>query len=113
MTDKSEQMDKPCCCPYCDAEMARAALPWCQVCGVEVFYCPNHDYFNKKDNYWWELEPTWTGYTRMSYWYYTGEPDCFWSGKNWSDRRLEDCMLPQQAIQSDMACYNNNVAAAH
>lgn len=40
MTDKSEQMNKPCCCPYCDAEIAKAALPCCQVCGVEVFYCP-------------------------------------------------------------------------
>ena len=50
MTDKSEQMDKPCCCPYCDAEMARAALPWCQVCGVEVFYCPKcHEVIERDD----------------------------------------------------------------
>ncbi len=27
-------------CPYCDGEMMKADLPYCQVCGLKVFYCP-------------------------------------------------------------------------
>jgi len=38
-TDREERKNT-CCCPYCDAEIARAVLPCCQVCGVEVLYCP-------------------------------------------------------------------------
>jgi len=27
-------------CPYCDEEIMVEALPYCQACGVQVFYCP-------------------------------------------------------------------------
>ncbi len=27
-------------CPYCDEEIAEASFPYCQVCKVTVFYCP-------------------------------------------------------------------------
>ena len=27
-------------CPYCDEEMVESDLPYCQLCGVSVFYCP-------------------------------------------------------------------------
>ena len=40
MANEREQMKEPCCCPYCDTEMAQAALPYCQACEVEVLYCP-------------------------------------------------------------------------
>lgn len=40
MADKREKMSEPCYCPYCDEEIARAAMPWCEPCGVEVLYCP-------------------------------------------------------------------------
>jgi predicted amidophosphoribosyltransferase len=28
------------CCPYCDAEIAEAAFPFCQACKVTILYCP-------------------------------------------------------------------------
>lgn len=27
-------------CPYCDAEIAEAAFPYCEACKVKVFRCP-------------------------------------------------------------------------
>ena len=27
-------------CPYCDGPVDKTMLPYCQVCGIEVFYCP-------------------------------------------------------------------------
>jgi len=27
-------------CPYCDEEIAKADLPYCQACGITIFYCP-------------------------------------------------------------------------
>jgi len=27
-------------CPYCDEEIVKAGLPYCQSCGVTIFYCP-------------------------------------------------------------------------
>lgn len=50
MKDSGEQMSKACSCPYCDAEIAREALPWCQTCGVEVLYCPKcHEVIGRDD----------------------------------------------------------------
>jgi len=40
MADNSEPIKGPCCCPYCDAEIAEAAFPYCEVCEVKIFYCP-------------------------------------------------------------------------
>lgn len=27
-------------CPYCDEEIMVASFPYCQSCGVTIFYCP-------------------------------------------------------------------------
>ena len=27
-------------CPYCDEEIAETPFPYCQACGLTVFYCP-------------------------------------------------------------------------
>ena len=27
-------------CPYCDEEIVEISFPYCKVCGVTVFYCP-------------------------------------------------------------------------
>ena len=27
-------------CPYCDEEIAKASFPYCQVCKITIFYCP-------------------------------------------------------------------------
>ena len=27
-------------CPYCEEEIIQASFPYCQACGVTVFYCP-------------------------------------------------------------------------
>jgi predicted amidophosphoribosyltransferase len=27
-------------CPFCDAEIAEAAFPYCEACGLKVLYCP-------------------------------------------------------------------------
>ncbi len=39
MTQQKEK-GKHLCCPYCDGEIMRADLPYCQACGVTIFYCP-------------------------------------------------------------------------
>ena len=39
MTEQKGAKER-CFCPYCDEEIMKADLPFCQVCGVEVFYCP-------------------------------------------------------------------------
>ncbi len=33
--------ERQCFCPYCEEEMtAVPASPYCQACGITVFYCP-------------------------------------------------------------------------
>ncbi len=27
-------------CPYCDEEIVEAKIPYCQACGITIFYCP-------------------------------------------------------------------------
>jgi endogenous inhibitor of DNA gyrase (YacG/DUF329 family) len=27
-------------CPYCDEEVMEAEFPFCQLCGVNILYCP-------------------------------------------------------------------------
>ena len=39
MTEPKETK-QPFSCPYCDIEMTETDLPYCQLCGVSVFYCP-------------------------------------------------------------------------
>lgn len=29
-----------CHCPFCNEEILEAGLPFCQFCGISVFYCP-------------------------------------------------------------------------
>ena len=35
MTKKSEPVKEPRYCPYCDAEIAEAAFPYCEVCSIK------------------------------------------------------------------------------
>ena len=37
---KQAKGKEPHACPFCDEEMVAADLPYCQVCGVRVFLCP-------------------------------------------------------------------------
>ncbi len=37
---KGKTGKEPRFCPYCDAEIAEAAFPYCEACEVEVFTCP-------------------------------------------------------------------------
>ncbi len=39
MTGPKEEK-KHLCCPYCDEEIMKADLPYCQTCGITIFYCP-------------------------------------------------------------------------
>ena len=39
MSKKREPVKGPRYCPYCDAEIAEAAFPYCEACEVEIFYC--------------------------------------------------------------------------
>ncbi len=39
MTEQKEEK-KHLFCPYCDEEIMRADLPYCQACSVTIFYCP-------------------------------------------------------------------------
>lgn len=35
-----KEKGKTSCCPYCDEEIMKSDLPYCQACGVTIFYCP-------------------------------------------------------------------------
>ena len=39
MTEKIEKKKRPFC-PYCEEGIIEADLPYCQACGVTIFYCP-------------------------------------------------------------------------
>lgn len=39
MAEQKEEK-KHLSCPYCDEEITRADFPYCQACGVTIFYCP-------------------------------------------------------------------------
>ena len=40
MVEKHKPEKEHCFCPYCDEEIIKMDLPYCQACGVTVFYCP-------------------------------------------------------------------------
>jgi len=40
MADKKEKLSEPRACPFCDAEIAEAAFPYCEACSVKVLRCP-------------------------------------------------------------------------
>ena len=37
-------------CPYCDDEVIKEDYPYCQACGVTIFYCPECREPLKRDN---------------------------------------------------------------
>ena len=37
---KQEEKKEHLSCPYCDEEIKKANLPYCQSCGITMFYCP-------------------------------------------------------------------------
>jgi len=39
MTEQREKEKRPFC-PYCDEGIIEGELPYCQACGVTIFYCP-------------------------------------------------------------------------
>ena len=39
MTEQKEEK-KHLFCPYCDVEVMAADFPYCQACGITIFYCP-------------------------------------------------------------------------
>ena len=39
MTDKKENREH-LFCPCCDEEITGAPFPYCQACGITIFYCP-------------------------------------------------------------------------
>ncbi len=41
MAEKTKKTQEGRCCPYCDAEIAEAAFPFCNACGVKVLTCPS------------------------------------------------------------------------
>jgi len=40
MADKNVTSKECHTCPFCDAEIAEAAFPYCEVCGVNILHCP-------------------------------------------------------------------------
>jgi len=39
MAEQKERREH-CLCPYCNEEIMKADLPFCQACGITIFYCP-------------------------------------------------------------------------
>ena len=37
---EQEEKKKRLFCPYCDEEIMKAGLPYCQTCGITILYCP-------------------------------------------------------------------------
>ena len=40
MADKNQVTREKHFCPYCDEEIAEAAFPYCEACGLKVLHCP-------------------------------------------------------------------------
>jgi predicted amidophosphoribosyltransferase len=41
MTEESGKTEKKhLFCPYCDKDISELQYPYCDVCKIEVFYCP-------------------------------------------------------------------------
>ncbi len=38
--NKGKTEKKRLSCPYCDKDVAELQYPYCDACGVEVFFCP-------------------------------------------------------------------------
>ncbi len=50
MAKKHEPIKAPRYCPYCDEEIAEAAFPYCEACGISTFYCPKCQQPVPRDN---------------------------------------------------------------
>ncbi len=40
MATKKNKFSEPHACPFCEADIAEAAYPYCEACGMKVTYCP-------------------------------------------------------------------------
>jgi len=40
MADERKLEKERLFCPYCDKEVMGTDLPYCQACGITIFYCP-------------------------------------------------------------------------
>ena len=41
MTEENKEVAREgCFCPFCDQEIDEESWPFCQVCKVRIFYCP-------------------------------------------------------------------------
>jgi predicted amidophosphoribosyltransferase len=40
MSDKTNQEKKVRFCPFCEEEIAEAAFPYCEACGLSALRCP-------------------------------------------------------------------------
>ena len=40
MATKKEKFSEARTCPYCDEDIAEAAFPYCEACGLKVLRCP-------------------------------------------------------------------------
>ena len=40
MPAKRKKFSEPHTCPYCEADIAEAAFPYCEACGLQVIHCP-------------------------------------------------------------------------
>jgi hypothetical protein len=40
MPDEKEKCGQTRACPYCDADIAEAAFPYCEACNVTLLRCP-------------------------------------------------------------------------
>ena len=40
MAEKNQTAKTPHACPFCDAEIAEAAFPYCEACGFRTVPCP-------------------------------------------------------------------------
>jgi len=40
MAGKTKELKERHSCPFCDADIAEAAFPYCEACAVKVLRCP-------------------------------------------------------------------------
>ncbi|MFC2025149.1 zinc-ribbon domain-containing protein [Chloroflexota bacterium] len=47
---EQEEKEKEIFCPYCDKEVSEVFPPYCQACGMTIFYCPKCRKLVPRDN---------------------------------------------------------------
>jgi predicted amidophosphoribosyltransferase len=50
MADKNKTVHERRFCPYCDEEIAEAAFPYCEACGLQALRCPKCGLSVPRDN---------------------------------------------------------------